>query len=176
MEVVATPIAGVLLIKPQVWRDARGFFVETWQRERYRAAGIDLPFVQDNHSRSTRGTLRGLHFQKKFPQGKLVSVARGAVFDVAVDIREGSPTFGQWFGAELTEENQRQIWVPPGLAHGYCVLSEVADFNYKCTELYHPEDEDGVRWDDPDLAVAWPVAEPLLSAKDAALPFLRELA
>ncbi len=174
MEVVATPIAGVLLIKPKVWRDARGFFVETWQQERYRAAGITQPFVQDNHSRSSGGILRGLHFQREFPQGKLVSVSRGAVFDVAVDIRKKSPTYGLWYGAELTDENQHQLWVPPGLAHGYCVLSETADFNYKCTELYHPEDESGIRWNDPDLAVAWPVDNPVLSAKDAAAPLFRE--
>ncbi len=174
MNVCTTPIAGVLLIKPKVWRDARGFFVETWQQERYKAAGIGLPFVQDNHSRSTRGILRGLHFQRAFPQGKLVSVARGSVFDVAVDIRPGSPTYGQWYGCELTEENQHQLWVPPGLAHGYCVLSEVADFNYKCTDLYHPEDEGGIRWNDPDLGIAWPVSDPMLSAKDMVLPLFRD--
>ena len=175
MEIVATPIAGLLLIKPKVWRDARGFFVETWQQQRYHDAGIDVPFVQDNHSRSSYGILRGLHFQKRHPQGKLVSVFLGRVFDVAVDIRAGSPTFGQWYGAELTEENQHQLWVPPGCAHGYCVLSETASFYYKCTDYYHPEDEGSIRWDDPDLAITWPIAEPVLSAKDAAAPCLREL-
>lgn len=175
MEIVTTPIAGVLLIKPKVWRDARGFFVETWQQQRYHDAGMDMPFVQDNHSRSSYGILRGLHFQKRFPQGKLVSVALGRVFDVAVDIRAGSPSFGQWYGAELTEENQHQLWVPPGCAHGYCVLSETASFYYKCTDYYHPEDEGSIRWDDPDLAISWPVAEPVLSPKDAAAPFLRDI-
>lgn len=175
MEIVTTPIADVLLIKPKVWRDARGFFVETWQQQRYHDAGIDMPFVQDNHSRSSYGILRGLHFQKRFPQGKLVSVFLGRVFDVVVDIRAGSSSFGQWYGAELTEENQHQLWVPPGCAHGYCVLSETASFYYKCTDYYHPEDEGGIRWDDPDLAVSWPVAEPVLSAKDAAAPLLREV-
>lgn len=174
MEVVHTPIAGVLLIKPKVWRDARGYFVETWQQERYESVGIAFPFVQDNRSRSTYGILRGLHFQRKFPQGKLVCVSRGAVFDVAVDIRKDSPTFGQWFGAELTEENQHQLWVPPGLAHGFCVLSDIADLSYKCTALYHPEDEGCIRWDDPEAAVEWPIATPVLSAKDAAAPFLKD--
>lgn len=176
MEVIATPIQGVLLIKPKVWRDARGYFVETWQRQRYSEAGVNLPFVQDNRSRSVRGTLRGLHFQRTFPQGKLVSVSSGAVFDVAVDIRKGSPTFGQWYGAELTCENQHQLWIAPGLAHGFCVLSDSADFSYKCTELYHPEDEGSVRWNDPDLGIVWPVADPLVSAKDAAAPLFKDAA
>ena len=174
MDVVQTPINGVVLIKPKVWRDARGYFVEAWHKERYEAAGITLPFVQDNRSRSTKGILRGLHFQRVHPQGKLVSVSRGSVFDVAVDIRKNSPTFGQWYGAELTEENQHQLWVPPGLAHGFCVLSDGADFSYKCTELYHPEDEGSIRWDDPDLAIAWPVENPVLSAKDLAAPLFRD--
>lgn len=174
MEIDATPIAGVLLIKPKVRRDARGYFVETWQEERYARAGILLPFVQDNRSRSGKGILRGLHFQRTYPQGKLVSVSRGSVFDVAVDIRKGSPTFGQWYGAELTEENQHQIWVPPGLAHGFCVCSDIADFSYKCTEYYHPEDEASIRWDDPDLGIAWPVDDPILSAKDMAAPLFKD--
>lgn len=176
MDVVQTPIAGVLLIQPRVWRDSRGYFVETWQRERYENAGIAQPFVQDNRSRSAYGILRGLHFQRSFPQGKLVSVSHGVVFDVAVDIRKDSPTFGQWFGAELTGENQHQLWVPPGLAHGFCVLSEYADFSYKCTELYHPEDEGSIRWDDPDLAIAWPVKDPILSGKDLAAPLFKDAA
>ncbi len=174
MIVEKTPVHGVLLIKPTVWRDARGYFVETWQQERYEAAGITLPFVQDNRSRSTRGILRGLHFQRKFPQGKLVSVSSGSVFDVAVDIRKDSPTFGQWFGAELTGENQHQMWIPPGLAHGFCVCSEVADFAYKCTERYRPEDEGSIRWDDPALAIQWPVPDPVLSAKDLAAPLFKD--
>jgi dTDP-4-dehydrorhamnose 3,5-epimerase len=174
MDIVPTPIDGVLLIRPKVWRDARGFFVETWQLERYREAGVALPFVQDNYSSSAYGILRGLHFQRSHPQGKLVHVSAGAVFDVAVDIRPGSPTFGKWYGTVLSEENQHQLWVPPGLAHGYCVISEHAGFQYKCTEIYHPDDEGGLRWNDPDIGIAWPVKEPFLSAKDADAPFFRE--
>ena len=174
MEVEKTPIEGVLLIKPKVWRDTRGYFVETWQKERYEAIGVTLSFVQDNRSRSTKGILRGLHFQRNFPQGKLVSVSSGSVFDVAVDIRQHSPTFGKWFGAELTGENQYQMWVPPGLAHGFCVCSDVADFSYKCTELYHPEDEGSIRWNDPELGIVWPLAEPVLSAKDIAAPLFKD--
>lgn len=175
MEVVQTPIQGVALIKPKVWGDARGYFVETWQKARYEAAGINLPFVQDNHSKSSYGILRGLHFQRTYPQGKLVSVSLGSVFDVAVDIRKDSPTFGQWYGAELTAENQHQLWIAPGLAHGFVVTSEVAHFHYKCTELYHPEDEGAIRWNDSDLNVAWPVTEPKLSAKDEVAPLFAEL-
>ena len=174
MEVAATPLAGVMLIKPRVWGDRRGYFVETWQHERYAAAGIDAAFVQDNHSMATDGILRGLHFQKTRPQGKLVSVSLGRVFDVAVDIRPGSPTFGQWYGVELTQDNQWQLWVPPGMAHGFAVTSQVAHFHYKCTDYYCPEDEGGIRWNDPDLAVAWPVAQPLLSDKDRHTPSWRE--
>ena len=175
MEIERTPIEGVLLIKPRIWGDARGYFVETWQKERYEAAGIDLPFVQDNHSMSRRGILRGLHYQKTRPQGKLVSVSLGRVFDVAVDIRKGSPTFGKWFGAELTQENQWQIWIAPGLAHGFAVVSEEAHFHYKCTDYYCPDDEAGIRWNDPDIAVAWPVENPLLSEKDTTAPFFRDV-
>lgn len=171
MEVVATPIEGVLLIKPRVWGDARGYFVETWQQERYAAHSMALPFVQDNHSMSTYGTLRGLHFQKTRPQGKLVSVSVGSVFDVAVDIRRDSPTFGQWYGQELTEENQWQIWIAPGLAHGFVVTSPSAHFHYKCTDYYCPQDEGAIRWNDPLFQINWPVAEPILSAKDQAAPF-----
>ena len=170
MEVEQTPIDGVLLIKPKVWGDARGYFVETWQQQRYEAAGINLPFVQDNHSMSTRGILRGLHYQKTRPQGKLVSVSLGSVFDVAVDIRRDSPTFGKWYGVELTQQNQWQLWVKPGLAHGFVVTSDIAHFHYKCTEYYCPEDEASIRWNDPDIGVVWPVAEPLLSAKDSVAP------
>ena len=171
MEVVSTPIAGVLLIKPKIWGDARGYFVETWQQERYTAAGINLPFVQDNHSMSTYGILRGLHFQKTRPQGKLVYVSLGKVFDVAVDIHPASPTFGQWYGVELTQENQWQLWIAPGLAHGFAVTSETAHFHYKCTDYYCPEDEGAIRWNDPTFNVRWPVAKPRLSEKDAAAPF-----
>lgn len=174
MEVVSTPIAGVLLIKPKIWGDARGYFVETWQQERYTAAGINLPFVQDNHSMSTYGILRGLHFQKTRPQGKLVYVSLGKVFDVAVDIRPTSPTFGQWYGVELTQENQWQLWIAPGLAHGFAVTSETAHFHYKCTNYYCPEDEGAIRWNDPTFNVRWPVAKPRLSEKDAAAGYWHE--
>ena len=175
MEVVKTPIEGVLLIKPQVFGDERGYFVETWQKERYEAAGINLPFVQDNHSKSTKGILRGLHFQKQHPQGKLVMVSLGEVFDVAVDIRKGSPTFGKWFGAILNQENQNQLWIPPGMAHGFVVLSDVAHFHYKCTDLYHPGDEGSIRWNDPTIAIDWPYKEePVLSAKDQIAPFFKD--
>ena len=175
MEVVATPLAGVMLIKPKVWGDSRGYFVETWQQERYAAAGIGAPFVQDNHSMSTYGILRGLHFQKTRPQGKIVSVSLGRVFDVAVDIRPGSPTLGQWYGVELTQDNQWQLWVPPGMAHGFVVTSQVAHFHYKCTDYYCPQDEGSIHWNDPDLAVAWPVTQPLLSEKDNIAPSWREI-
>ena len=166
MEVVQTQIDGVLLVKPKVWGDARGYFVETWQQERYAEIGIDLPFVQDNHSSSSYGVLRGLHFQKTRPQGKLVSVSLGSVFDVAVDIRRDSPTFGQWYGVELTQENQWQLWIAPGLAHGFAVLSDFAHFHYKCTEYYHPEAEACLRWDDPKLGIVWIQEKPFLSEKD----------
>ena len=172
---MATPLAGVMLIKPKVWGDSRGYFVETWQQERYAAAGIGAPFVQDNHSMSTCGILRGLHFQKTRPQGKLVSVSLGKVFDVAVDIRPGSPTLGQWYGVELTQDNQWQLWVPPGMAHGFVVTSQVAHFHYKCTDYYCPQDEGSIHWNDPDLAVAWPVTQPLLSEKDNIAPSWREI-
>ena len=170
-----TSLPGALIVEPVVHGDARGFFLERYHAERYRAAGLDAVFVQDNMSRSARGTLRGLHFQREHPQGKLVEVVRGAIFDVAVDLRVGSPTFGQWEGVELTEDNHWQFWVPPGFGHGFCVLSETADVLYKCTEVYRPEDEGGVVWDDPELAVTWPVADLLLSGKDLALPQLAEL-
>ena len=167
MEVVKTPIEGVLLIKPKVFGDNRGYFVETWQKKRYEEAGIDLPFVQDNHSKSTKGILRGLHFQKNHPQGKLVMVSLGEVFDVAVDIRKDSPTFGKWFGAILSDKNQHQLWIPPGLAHGFVVLSDVAHFHYKCTDYYHPDDEGSIKWDDPEIGIDWPIDfEPLVSSKD----------
>ncbi len=167
MEVVKTPIEGVLLIKPKIFGDNRGYFVETWQKKRYEEAGIDLPFVQDNHSKSTKGILRGLHFQKNHPQGKLVMVSLGEVFDVAVDIRKDSPTFGRWFGAILSDKNQHQLWIPPGMAHGFVVLSDVAHFHYKCTDYYHPDDEGSIKWDDPEVGIDWPIDfEPLLSPKD----------
>lgn len=176
MKIVETRLPGVLIIEPTVFGDARGFFVESFQAERYKEAGIDLPFVQDNHSRSTKGVLRGLHFQRTRPQGKLVRVSRGSVWDVAVDIAPASSTFGQYVGVELNDENHRQLWVPPGYAHGFCVLSEVADFQYKCTDFYCPEDEGALVWNDPDVNISWPVEQPLLSDKDLRNPTLRQLA
>jgi dTDP-4-dehydrorhamnose 3,5-epimerase len=170
---LATDLPGVLIVEPDVHRDARGFFLETFHAERYRKGGIALPFVQDNQSRSTRGTLRGLHAQRRKPQAKLVRVVRGEIFDVAVDIRPRSPTFGRWVGARLSEENFRQLFVPPGFAHGFCVLSDVADVEYKCTEVYDRADEIGARWD--SAGIDWPVKDPLLSPRDAALPPLAEL-
>ena len=175
MNVLETALPGVLILEPRVHGDERGFFLESFQRERYAEAGIIDDFVQDNHSRSRRGVLRGLHAQRCFPQGKLVRVARGEVFDVAVDIDPASPHFGRWVGAMLSDRNHRQFWVPPGYAHGFVVLSDVADFEYKCTDYYHPDDEIGVIWNDPDVAIDWPIAEPVLSAKDAALPTLQAI-
>ncbi len=167
MQIMKTSLPDVLLIEPRVFGDERGFFVETWQKKFFEEAGIQEPFVQDNHSRSTAGVLRGLHFQLEHPQGKLVRVSQGSVFDVAVDVRIGSPTFGQWYGAELTAENHRQLWVPPGFAHGFCVLSDVADFQYKCTDYYCPDCEGGIAWNDPDINIDWPITTPpSLSAKD----------
>jgi len=164
----------VLLIEPRVFGDSRGFFLETFAAPRYADAGIRAPFVQDNWSRSVRGTLRGLHFQEPHAQGKLVQVLRGAVYDVAVDIRRGSPTFGRWVGYELNEENKHQLWVPPGFAHGFAVLSDSCDFLYKCTELYRPDAERSIAWNDPALAIDWKVDAPLLSPKDAAAPRLAD--
>ena len=174
MKVIETALPGVLIIEPKAFGDHRGFFLETFQVERYREAGITLPFVQDNHSRSQRGVLRGLHFQKTRPQGKLVSVSRGAVYDVAVDIDPSSATYGKFVGVELNDDNHRQMWVPPGYAHGFCVLSEVADFQYKCTDFYFPADEGGLAWNDPDVGISWPIEAPQLSAKDANNPRLRD--
>ena len=175
MNVIETALPGVLIIEPKAFGDHRGFFLETFQVERYREAGITLPFVQDNHSRSQRGVLRGLHFQRTRPQGKLVSVSRGAVYDVAVDIDPASATYGQFVGVELNDDNHRQMWIPPGYAHGFCVLSEVADFQYKCTDFYFPADEGGLLWNDPDVGIPWPITEPQLSAKDIDNPRLRDL-
>ena len=175
MKITTTALPGVLIIEPKAFGDARGFFLETFQSERYAKAGITLPFVQDNYSRSQRGVLRGLHLQSNRPQGKLVSVSRGSVFDVAVDIDPQSATFGQYVGVELSDDNHLQLWIPPGYAHGFCVLSEVADFQYKCTDFYYPEDEAGIIWNDPDVNIAWPLDNPLLSEKDQKLPRLREL-
>lgn len=168
MQVFETAIQDVKLIEPKVFGDDRGFFLESFQAERYaEQAGITLAFVQDNHSRSARNVLRGLHFQRSKPQGKLVRVVRGEVLDVAVDIRRGSPTFGNVVAEILSEDNKRQLWIPPGLAHGFVVLSETADFEYKCTDYYDPSDEGSLIWNDPDLNIDWRVTDPILSAKDA---------
>ena len=175
MKVIETALAGVLILEPKVYGDQRGFFLESFQTARYHEAGISLPFVQDNHSRSQRGVHRGLHFQHSRPQGKLVSVSRGSVYDVAVDINPGSPTCGQFVGIELNDENHRQLWIPPGYAHGFCVLSDIADFQYKCTDLYHPEDEGGLIWNDPVVNIPWPIEQPKLSDKDQRNPTLRQL-
>ncbi len=176
MKVTPTELPDVLLIEPRIHGDSRGWFVESWQRERYREAGVDADFVQDNQSFSTRGTLRGLHIQNPHGQGKLVQVIQGAVFDVAVDVRRGSPHFGRWTGAQLTAENKHQLWVPAGFLHGFLVLSETALFSYKCTDLYHPEAELSVRWDDPDIGIDWPLdGPPTLSAKDREAPYLKDL-
>lgn len=176
MKLTELEIPGVFLIEPKVFRDDRGFFVETFQKQRYAAAGIDVDFVQDNLSRSTKGVLRGLHIQNPVGQAKLVSAPLGAVFDVAVDLRVGSPTFGRWVGRELNEENQHQLFVPVGCAHGFCVLSEVALFAYKCSDLYSPATEFGVAYDDPDIGIEWPMKDPVLSPKDRAYPRLAEVA
>ena len=169
-----TELEGVTLCIPDVYRDERGFFTETYHAARYMEGGVRAVFVQDNRSSSGKGVLRGLHYQLHKPQSKLVYCVRGATFDVAVDIRRGSPTFGKWVGAELSETNGHQLFIPGGFAHGFCVLTEVAEIVYKCSEFYDPRDGRGVRWDDPALGVVWPVSEPLLSGKDAQLPFLSE--
>ncbi len=175
MKVTRMSLPEVLLVEPDRFGDARGYFLETWRQERYQAAGIALPFVQDNLSRSGHGTLRGLHLQHPNDQGKLVYVVEGEVFDVAVDVRVGSPNFGKWTGATLSAVEHRQLWIPPGFAHGFCVTREVALFAYKCTAAYSAADEVGVLWNDPALGIAWPLREPRLSDKDAALPRLAEV-
>jgi dTDP-4-dehydrorhamnose 3,5-epimerase len=172
MNIIKTKIKDLLIIEPKVFGDDRGFFYETFQAERYKAAGIDADFVQDNRSRSSQGVLRGLHFQKTKPQGKLVTVTDGEVFDVAVDLRPGSETFGQHEAIMLTGQNKLQFCVPPGFAHGFCVLSETADFQYKCTDYYDPSDESGLLWNDPSLQIQWPLSNPLLSDKDMIQPTL----
>ena len=169
MKFIETPLKDVYILEPTVFGDDRGFFQETWNAQVFRDAGFDITFVQDNHSRSGHGILRGLHYQLQHPQGKLVRVTRGDVFDVAVDIRRGSPSYGKWFGARLSAENHRMLWVPPGFAHGFYVLSECADFLYKCTDSYHPDSEQSLAWDDPTVGIDWPLVNgraPSLSAKD----------
>lgn len=175
MNVIETALKGVLILEPRVHGDDRGFFQETWRSDLSQELGLP-PFVQDNHSRSSQGVLRGLHAQQLRPQGKLVRVSRGVVFDVAADINPASPTYGQYVGVELSDQNHRQLYIPPGYVHGFCVMSADADFLYRCTDYYQPGDEIGVLWNDPDLAIAWPTTTPLLSAKDASLPTLKTLA
>ena len=175
MKLLETTIPGVLLIETVIYSDDRGFFMESYHAQRFADLGISNQFVQDNHSKSTRGTLRGLHFQYPHPQGKLVRVTQGEVFDVAVDIRTGSPTFGRSFSAVLDARNFRQMFVPEGFAHGFCVMSDTAEFQYKCTDFYSPDCELGIRWDDPDLAIDWPIQSPLLSTKDNEYPYLAQI-
>jgi dTDP-4-dehydrorhamnose 3,5-epimerase len=175
MRFLITDLPGVVVVEPDVHRDDRGFFLETYHAEKYRAGGIRGAFVQDNHSRSAVGTLRGLHAQRRLPQGKLVRCIEGEIFDVAVDIRRGSPTFARWVGMCLSDEDFRQMYVPPGFAHGFCVVRGPAQVEYKCTALYDAEDELGIVWNDPDIAIAWPVAAPMLSDKDRRLPALADL-
>jgi dTDP-4-dehydrorhamnose 3,5-epimerase len=176
MKVIETSLPGALIIEPQVFGDARGFFYESYNKGQWANAGINADFIQTNVSRSTRGVLRGLHYQWPNPQGKLVSVLEGEVYDVAVDIRRGSPTFGQSVGAMLTAENHRHFWVPEGFAHGFCVLSEFATFTYQCTALYDREADAGIRWNDADLGIDWPLSAPLLSDKDTKTPLLKDVA
>ncbi len=173
LSVTPGKLEGVQLFCPRVFEDDRGFFTETYQVDKYREAGIDRTFVQDNFSLSRKNVLRGLHFQRNYPQGKLVYVVQGEIWDVAVDIRTGSSTYGQWEGHTLSAENHHQLYIPEGFAHGFVVLSETASVIYKCTDVYRPEDDAGLIWNDPDLAIAWPINEPILSAKDAVLPSLR---
>lgn len=175
MKVTQTPLDGVKIIEPKVFGDARGFFLETYSRERYHTAGITDELLQDNLSRSRRGVLRGLHFQNPTPQGKLVYVLEGEVFDVAVDIRRASPTFGKWHGVTLSGDNKKQLWLPPGFAHGFCVTSETALFAYKCSAYYTPASEHTIRYDDPDIGITWPVTDPLLSDKDRNASNLSEM-
>ena len=175
MEFRRLDLDGVILVTPDVWHDERGFFLETHHRDKYAAGGIPETFVQDNQSFSRQGVLRGLHAQLQFPQGKLVRAITGEIFDVAVDIRPGSPTFGRWVGETLSGENARQLYVPPGFAHGFCVLSETAHVQYKCTDVYHPGDEIGIVWNDPEIGIDWPLTDPVLNEKDRKAPRLAEI-
>ena len=175
MKILPTSLPEILIIEPPVFEDQRGFFMETHHQRKYTEAGIEYVFVQDNLSHSLRGTLRGLHYQLHQAQAKLIQVIGGAIFDVAVDIRRGSPNFGQWTGSLLSDENKLQMYIPEGFAHGFCVLSEAANVIYKCTDFYAPDDEGGILWSDPALAIEWPVSKPLLSAKDSQLPLLADV-
>lgn len=177
MRVERTRLPDVLLITPRVFGDSRGYFFESWHRDKFRDHGLDVEFVQDNHSHSVKNTLRGLHYQIRHPQGKLVRVTKGEVFDVAVDIRRGSPNFGRWVGVYLSDTNHQMLWVPPGFAHGYLAISEEIDFLYKCTDIYSPADERAIRWNDPAIGIEWPLAAgvpPILSGKDAEAPTFAE--
>jgi dTDP-4-dehydrorhamnose 3,5-epimerase len=174
VKVTPTALPEVLLIEPRIFPDSRGHFFETWVGPRYQEAEIAVPFVQDNFSRSTRHTLRGLHFQEPKGQGKLITILSGKIYDVAVDVRYDSPRYRKWIGIELDGDNPQQLWIPPGFAHGFCVLSAHADFMYKCTDFYAPETERSIRWNDPELAIDWPIDAPLLSEKDAAAPLLTD--
>ena len=174
MRFIETKLKGVTLVEWDVHEDRRGFFLELYHALKYAQGGISLPFVQDNFSRSVRGTLRGLHYQLTRPQGKLICVVEGAIVDVSVDIRRGSPTFGQWLGVQLSVDNKRQLYIPPGFAHGFCVVSDAAGVVYKCTDFYSPEDEQGIIWNDPAIGIAWPISSPLLSPKDQSYKSLAE--
>jgi dTDP-4-dehydrorhamnose 3,5-epimerase len=175
MNVVRTPLSGLLVIEPACFNDHRGFFLESYSDDRYREAGMTDRFVQDNHSRSMKGVLRGMHFRVTRPQAQLVTVIRGRIFDACVDLRRESPTFGRWFGTELSDTGPRQVYMAPGFAHGFCVLSDWADLHYRVSERYDPADSGGLRWDDPDVAIAWPVESPVLAVRDASYPLLCEL-
>ncbi|MFQ6611124.1 MAG: dTDP-4-dehydrorhamnose 3,5-epimerase [Fidelibacterota bacterium] len=175
MEIIPAPIPEIFVIKPAVHRDERGYFMETYHAGEFAKEKIDAVFVQDNQAKSMKNVLRGLHYQIRYPQGKLIRVLRGEIWDVAVDIRRGSPTFGKWHGEFLSEENLFQMFIPAGFAHGYCVTSETAEIIYKCTDLYHPEFERGIRWNDPQLKIKWPVSSPILSEKDRIQPFMKDL-
>ena len=175
MKIIPTSLEDVLLIEPDIFKDSRGFFMETYQKQKYATKSMDCSFVQDNLSFSNKHTLRGLHYQLNHPQAKLICVVKGAIFDVAVDIRYGSPTFGQWTGAELSDANMRQLFVPKGFAHGFCVISETAYVIYKCSDFYAPEDEQGILWSDPDIDITWPSSSPVLSLKDKQLACLKDL-
>jgi dTDP-4-dehydrorhamnose 3,5-epimerase len=175
MEIIKTSIPEVIVFIPPVFTDSRGYFLETYQQQKYAEAGIDKPFVQDNQSYSTKNVLRGLHFQLRHPQAKLVRVTQGSVFDVAIDIRKNSPTFGKWHGEILSAENKKQLYIPENFAHGFCVLSDSAEFLYKCTDFYVPGDESGLIWNDEQLGIKWPIEQPILSDKDAVLPSLNEV-
>lgn len=174
MEFIQTEIPDIILIKPNVIEDHRGFFMESYHIEKFKIGGINCTFVQDNHAKSVQNTLRGLHFQVQYPQAKLLRCLKGKVFDVAVDIRQDSPYFGKWVGEELSEENRYQLYIPEGFAHGYYVMSETAEIAYKCSEIYHPQDEQGLRWNDPEIAINWPSQNPILSEKDKALPMMAD--